>query len=87
MPGLPQLRVEYPDQDVQWRVAMFLNSRHFSNFRKLDVAVYHGRVTLRGQLDSFYEKQVAINSCQHVAGVLGLVDEIDVREPMPRRAK
>ena len=74
-----KIRVDYPDEDVQERVAKFLTSRHFPAFRDLDVDVEHGAVTLSGTVDSYYEKQVALNACQRVAGVLTLVDEIDVQ--------
>lgn len=74
------IRVDYPDDDVQLRVARFLCSKHFSNFNELDVQVEHGQVTVTGEVDSFYEKQVAMNSCQRVAGVLALVDQIRVRK-------
>ena len=83
----PQIRMDYPDQDLQKRVSRFLRSRHFSNFRDLDVRVTHGQVTISGEVDSYYEKQVAINACQHVAGVLSLVDDIDVRQASPRKAR
>ena len=73
------IRIDYPDDDVQLRVSRFLNSRHFSNFLELDVRVRHGQVTISGEVDSFYEKQVAMTSCQRVAGVLALVDRIRVR--------
>ena len=87
MQVVPQIRRDYPDQDLQKRVARFLRSRHFSNFRKLKVKVTHGLVTISGEVDSYYEKQVAISACQRVAGVLGLVDDIDVRATTPRKAR
>jgi osmotically-inducible protein OsmY len=84
-PGIDQpKRVEYPDSDLAQRVRSFLNSRHFPAFRNLDVYVENGSVFVKGHVGSFYEKQVALNSCQRVAGVLSLVDEIDVdSEPLP----
>lgn len=73
------IRIDYPDDDIQLRVSRFLNTRHFSNFMDLDVRVVHGQVTLSGEVDSYYEKQVAMTTCQRVAGVLRLVDKIRVR--------
>ena len=72
------VRIEYDDCDVQSRVQSFLRSRHFPTFQELDVDVHNGAVTLSGEVQSYYEKQVALNSCRRVAGVLTLVDEIDV---------
>ncbi|MDB4534458.1 BON domain-containing protein [Vicingaceae bacterium] len=73
-----QTRVDYPDLDVQNRVTSFLNSRHYPSFKKLHVEVDNGLVTVTGKLTTYYEKQVALNTCQRVAGVLSLIDEIDV---------
>ncbi len=73
-------RFEYRDEDVLQRVSNFLGSRHFPAFRNLDVSVSEGTVTLAGNVCSYYEKQVAITSCQHVAGVMSLVDEIVVSD-------
>lgn len=73
-----RIRVDYDDDDVKTRVSSFLSSRHFSMFRGLDVDVRHGAVTVSGSLKSFYEKQVALNTCRRVAGVLTLIDRIEV---------
>lgn len=72
-------RSESSDLDLAQRVKAFLNSRHFPVFRHLTVAVRNGAVTISGKVQTFYEKQVALNSCQRVAGVLTLVDGIDVK--------
>ena len=66
------------DQDLQRRVLTFLAGRYLPSLRSLQVEVHEGTVTLRGQVASFYEKQVAIHSCQRVAGVRHLVDAVDV---------
>ena len=79
MEAIKQIRMDYPDDDVRSRVARFLNSRHFPAFRYLIITVEHGAVTLTGEVQSYYEKQVAMTSCQHVVGVLSLTDEISVR--------
>lgn len=69
-------RVEFKDQELQFRVQSFLKSRHFPTFEELNVEVDGGQVTLSGALSTYYEKQVAINSCRRVAGVLALIDDI-----------
>lgn len=73
-----RIRIEYSDEDLRSRVVSFLKSRHFPAFEKLGIDVHNGEVTLSGDLSSYYEKQVAITSCQRVAGVLSLHDRIDV---------
>lgn len=72
------IRVDFPDEDLRQRVSTFLYSQHFPIFRSLDIDVKHGAVTISGVVRSYYEKQVAMTSCQHVAGVLSLIDEISV---------
>lgn len=66
------------DQDLKRRVISFLAGRYLPSLRQLQVDVEEGTVTIRGQVASFYEKQVAIHSCQRVAGVRKLVDAVDV---------
>lgn len=73
-----QLRVDYPDEDLRRRISSFLGSRHFPAFRRLEVNVAAGAVTLRGQVGSYYEKQVALDTCRRVAGVLSTIDEVEV---------
>lgn len=73
-----RIRLDYSDTDLRERVGRFLKSRHFPAFRNIRVDVEHGAVTLSGHLYSFYEKQVALTTCQRVAGVLALVDKIAV---------
>ena len=72
------IRVDSPDDAVQQRVYRFLASLHFPVFRTFDVEVTQGAVTLTGQVRSYYEKQIAMTSCQAVAGVLSLIDRIAV---------
>ncbi len=74
------VRVDYPDDDLRDRVAHFLGSRHFHNLARISVAVENGRVTLQGIVGSFYEKQVALSTCQRVAGVLSMVDMLEVSD-------
>lgn len=78
-----EYRLDFNDSDVQHRVERFLYSRDPSAFRGLSIEVQHGRATLTGAVDSFYEKQIALNACQRVAGVLMTVDQIVVAEPTP----
>jgi osmotically-inducible protein OsmY len=73
-----KLRVDYPDEDLRRRISSFLGSRHFPAFRRLEVKVAAGAVTLRGHVGSYYEKQVALDTCRRVAGVLCTIDQVDV---------
>jgi osmotically-inducible protein OsmY len=77
-------RTDHADKDLQSRVVTFLSSRHFPAFRNLSVSVSDGAVHVSGKLNSFYAKQVALNTCQRVAGVLELIDKIEV-DDLPKK--
>lgn len=66
------------DQELERRVANFLAQRHVATLRNIQVAAKDGIVTLRGLVQSFYERQLCLSCCQRVAGVVRLVDEIEV---------
>ncbi|MDG2013445.1 MAG: BON domain-containing protein [Pirellulaceae bacterium] len=75
---LTQNRIGFGDEDVLWRVESYLESKHFAAFRNLHVVVDQGVVTIAGQVSNYHERQVALNCCLRVAGVLELVDQIRV---------
>ncbi len=66
------------DHELERRVASFLASRHMASLRKLEIEARQGVVTLRGQVQTFYEKQVSHLCCRRVAGVHRLIDNVDV---------
>lgn len=74
------IRMDYPDDDLRKRIESFLRSRHFSALRSLEVCVAGGVATLKGEVGSFYEKQVALDTCRRVAGVLCTVDHMQVEQ-------
>ncbi len=81
--GLSHFEAE--DRDLERRVKSFLAGRHFSSLRRLQVEARKGVVTLRGRVASFYEKQVSHQCCRRVAGVIEVVDDIEVSQGSPRR--
>ena len=68
------------NSELRCRVTSYLATKHLPSLRRLMVNAAEGTVTLRGSVDSFHEKQIAIHSCRRVAGVRQLVDAMDVRE-------
>jgi len=66
------------DRDLERRVIGYLLGRHVPGLRHLAVEASNGVVTLRGRVHSFYEKQLSHHCCRRVAGVVQLVDAIDV---------
>jgi len=49
-----------------------------ASLRRLSVNVSAGEVTLRGSVSSFYEKQIAIQTCRMLAGIDRLIDAVEV---------
>jgi hypothetical protein len=68
------------DAALQERVVAYLATRNFQSFRRLNVRASRGVVSLTGQLGSYYERQVAIESARRVAGVSRVVDRIVVSD-------
>ena len=66
------------DLDLARRVENYLHSKQMRSLRGVDVEANRGRVVLRGDVGSFYEKQLCLNCTRRVAGVIDLVDEIRV---------
>lgn len=49
-----------------------------ANLKRLAVDVREGAVTLRGSVASFYEKQIAIETCRLRADLGRLIDAVEV---------
>ena len=72
------MKRESPDRDLERRVSSYLADRHLPGLRRLQVAAQNGTVTLRGTVSSFYEKQLSQQCCRQVAGVMKLIDAVNV---------
>lgn len=70
--------VSHQDQDLKRRIVNYLLDRNRHSLRSLNVDVEKGMVVIKGCVDTFYEKQLCLHCCQRVAGVIRLVDEIEV---------
>lgn len=69
------------DLDLQRRVVNFLAGQHVPALRALSVEANNGAVTLRGNVRSFFEKQLSHHSAKRVAGVQRVIDEVEVIWP------
>jgi hypothetical protein len=69
------------DRELARRVANFLAGQHVPALRVVRVEAHNGVVTLSGRVRSFYEKQLSHHSAKRVAGVLQVIDEIEVAWP------
>ena len=68
----------HDDQELARRVENYLHSKQMRSLRSVAVEADNGRVFLRGDVGSFYEKQLCLSCTRRVAGVIDLVDEIRV---------
>ena len=68
------------DRDLQRRIVNFLHEKGPPNLRYLEVEVRTGVATVKGQVRTYYEKQLATCCCQRVAGVLQIVNDVKVVE-------
>jgi osmotically-inducible protein OsmY len=68
------------DDDLARRVINYLHSKGIRSLREVSVEASRGTVLMQGTVGSFYEKQLCLNCTRRVAGVIELVDEIEVRE-------
>jgi osmotically-inducible protein OsmY len=66
------------DRDLERRVMSFLAARHVPGLRYLAVQATNGVVTVSGQVLTFYEKQLCNQCCRRVAGVMELINAVNV---------
>lgn len=75
------------DRELESRVAEVLRQQSIPAFRQLRIDARDGTVTLRGRVDSFYEKQVALHCCLRVPGVKRGLEGISVGDESPARSQ
>ena len=80
------LEVTREDQDLEHRLVNFMYGRHVPERESVQLDVHAGTVVVSGRLRSRHSKWLCIECCRHVAGVIKLVDELEVRPPMQKRA-
>lgn len=66
------------DRLLERQIASQLAETNRPGLRRLAVNVADGSVTLRGNVASFYEKQLAIQTCRVLAGIERLIDAVEV---------
>lgn len=60
------------------RIIRYLRSQYGEPARMLRIEMEAGRLVLRGQAQSYYQKQIWLRGAQHVAGTDDFVDLIEV---------
>jgi len=66
------------DIDLRRRVVSFLTDSNMPGLRQLRVDAVDGIVTLNGTVRTYYEKQLSQQRCKRVAGVVRLIDQVEV---------
>lgn len=70
--------VSRQDADLERRIANFLIGHKIPALKGIEVHSDRGEVTLQGRVASFYQRQLCISCCRHVAGVIDVIDRIQV---------
>lgn len=63
---------------LEHRVHAYLCSKSYPHFGDLNVQSEGGIVTVSGKVASEHHRQIAVRSCRRVAGVVALIDAIEV---------
>lgn len=66
------------DVDLRRRVVSFLTDSNMPGLRQLRVDAVDGIVTLQGTVRTYYEKQLSQQRTKRVAGVVRLIDNVQV---------
>ena len=74
----PASQIRFRDEDVSQRIASYLSHQGVECLKDLEIEVHDGVVTLSGLVADNQQRQMAVNSCQRVAGVLQLIDQLEV---------
>jgi osmotically-inducible protein OsmY len=69
----------HDDNDLARRVRIYFATQSRPALRAVQVQAQNGVITLRGQVHSFYEKQLSLHIAARVAGVRRLEDELIVQ--------
>jgi hypothetical protein len=63
------------------RVQLLFAAQAIPAFRRIVIEAQQGHVTLRGALASYYHRQLAVALVRRIAGVIHVIDQLDVIAP------
>ena len=66
------------DRDLLPQVKGFLHQRGYAPHRTLEISIERGVVVVQGRVPTFYLRQIAVECIRRVAGVIHVIDLIDV---------
>lgn len=61
------------------KIKNYLFERNPQLHHTVNITQHGDSILLSGRVSSFYQRQVCINTCQRVAGVQKIVDQIEVK--------
>jgi osmotically-inducible protein OsmY len=71
------------DKDMAQTATNVLGWNHWIPSDRVKVTVQDGRITLSGDVDWYYQKERAEDAVRHLAGVLGVINSITIKPPVP----
>jgi osmotically-inducible protein OsmY len=74
------------DAELLTRVSIALTLRQRASFRLIVIEVAAGVVTLKGNIPSYFDRQLATETTRRVVGVRAVRDELHVRDAADSRA-
>ena len=78
MVAISILKPHRHDADLSERVALLVQQRGLAFDSDVRIEARGGVVTLRGTVPTYYRRQLLYSSARRVAGVLEVVDELEV---------
>ncbi len=73
---------ERTDEDIARTAAQALAWHTSVPHEQIDITVAEGRITLKGEVPWQYQRQAAENAVRHLAGVIGVLNQLTVRQPL-----
>ena len=74
---------EHADEDIAQLATKVLDWNLWVPNDRVKVMVQDGRITLSGDVDWYYQKRHAEDAVRHLVGVLGVINSITIKSPVP----
>ncbi len=71
------------DKDIAQAATKVLDWNYWIPSNRVKLLVQDGRITLSGDVDWYYQKEHAEDSVRHLVGVLGVINLITIKPPVP----
>ncbi len=71
------------DKDIAQSATNVLDWNHWIPSNRVKVMVQDGRITLSGEVDWYYQKERAEDAVRHLVGVVGVINSITIKPPVP----